>query len=129
MSALLKLLFGITIVAIPYQMGAQVKFDCKTLRSVKLKYADTDVSSAYVSINGNKHVEYHNSGKYVIKSDLEWISDCEYNAKLTEVTLPGFPFGPGEIMNVKIERFEGAKIFGTGSVRGEKFPVEFEIVP
>lgn len=102
--------------------------DCKILKNIKLKYVNNPDKSAYVVIKNNKHIEYLESGKYYIKSDLDWISDCEYNAKMTEITLPDFPFKPGEIMNVKFEKFENGFVTGTGSVRSDTFPIKFEIV-
>jgi hypothetical protein len=97
--------------------------DCKFLKDCELKYDDGNVGT--VIIKNNKHIEYYENGKYFIKSDLEWISDCEYNATLTEATLPDFPFKPGVVMNVKFEKIEGKVITGTGSIEGGKFPVRF----
>ena len=97
--------------------------DCKFLKDCELKYADGNTGT--IVINGNKHVESLEGGKYFIKSDLVWISDCEYNATMTEITLPDFPFKPGEVMNVKFEKIDGTHISGTGSVRGKKFPIAF----
>ena len=105
-----------------------VKIDCKILNNIKLKYANNPDTTSYVVIKDKKHVEYLQGGKYFIKSDLEWISDCEYNAEMTEITLPDFPFKPGEVMNVKFEKIENGLVYGTGSVRGNSFPVKFKIV-
>jgi len=102
--------------------------DCKILKDIKLKYVDNPDKTAYVAIKNKKHVEYFENGNYFIKSDLDWISDCEYNAKMTEITLPDFPFKAGEVMNVKFEKIENGFVFGTGSVRGSSFPVKFEII-
>ncbi|MFD1603110.1 hypothetical protein ACFSJW_06580 [Flavobacterium artemisiae] len=103
-------------------------FDCKILKNIKLKYTDNPDKTAYLTISGNKHVEYLESGKYFIKSDLEWLNDCEYNAKMTEITLPEFPFKAGEIMNVKFENIEGNFITGRAMVRGSSYPIKFEII-
>lgn len=104
------------------------KIDCKILKDIKLKYADNPDKTAYITIKGNKHVENLESGKYFIKSDLEWLSDCEYNATMTEITLPNFPFKPGEVMNVKFEKIEDGFIYGTAAVRGDSFPIKFLII-
>lgn len=104
------------------------KIDCKILKDIKLKYAENLDKTAYVVIKNKKHVEYLEGGKYYIKSDLEWISECEYNAKMTEITLPDFPYKAGEVMNVKFEKIENGYVFGTGSVRANSFPVKFEII-
>lgn len=103
-------------------------FDCKILKDIKLKYAHKEGDKDYVTIKGNKHVESLEDGKYFIKSDLEWISDCEYNAKMTEITLPDFPFKVGEIMKVKFEKKENDFIYGTASVRNQTFPIKFIII-
>lgn len=104
------------------------KIDCKILKNIKLKYTDNPDKTAYLTISGNKHVEYLEGGKYFIKSDLEWLNDCEYNAKMTEITLPNFPFKAGEIMNVKFENIEGNFMTGRAMVRGSSFPIKFEII-
>ena len=102
--------------------------DCKVLKDIKLKYVNNPDKTAYVIIKNTKHIEYLENGKYYIKSDLEWISECEYNAKMTEITLPNFPFKAGEVMNVKFEKIENGFVYGTGIVRGNSFPVKFEII-
>lgn len=103
-------------------------FDCKILKNIKLKYVDNPDKTAYLIIKDNKHVEYLEGGKYFIKSDLEWLSDCEYNAKMTEITLPNFPFKTGEIMNVKFKKTENGFIYGTAVIRDSNFPIKFEIM-
>ena len=102
--------------------------DCKILKNIKLKYVNNPDSTAYVVIKNKKHIEYLENGKYFIKSDLDWISECEYNAQMTEITLPNFPFKAGEIMNVKFEKIENGFVFGTAKVRGNSVPVKFLII-
>ena len=103
-------------------------FDCKILKNIKLKYAHKIDNTDYIIIKGNKHVENLEGGKYFIKSDLEWLSDCEYNAKITEITLPDFPFNVGEIMNVKFDKINDGIIYGTATVRTNTFPIKFLII-
>ncbi|TDP01627.1 hypothetical protein [Flavobacterium sp. 245] len=103
-------------------------FDCKILKDIKLKYAHKEDDRSYIIIKGNKHVESLEDGKYFIKSDLEWISDCEYNATMTEITLPNFPFKPGEIMKVKFEKIKDGFIYGTATVRNQTFPIKYLII-
>lgn len=102
--------------------------DCSMLKNIKLKYVEGTDENDYVEIKNNKHVEHLSNGKYYIKSDLEWVNDCEYNATMTEVTRPNFPFKPGAVMNVKFEKIEDGIVTGTGSVNGATFPVKFEIM-
>lgn len=123
--------FMILILLLPATISvAQSNKDinCRILKNIKLKYVDGPDTTAYVVIKGKKHVEYLVDGKYFIKSDLDWISECEYNAKMTEITLPDFPFAAGEVMNVKFEKIENGFVFGTGTVRGYSFPVKFIII-
>jgi hypothetical protein len=97
--------------------------DCKFLKDCELTYDDGNVG--LIVIKNQKHIEYFEDGKYFIKSDLEWLNECEYNATMTEITLPNFPFRPGKIMNVKFESIDGKNITGTGMVDGNKFPIKF----
>lgn len=55
-------------------------------------------------IKGKNHIEYHDNGKYIIKSKLDWVSDCEYNMTMTKITIPDFPYAIGEVMNVKVNK-------------------------
>jgi hypothetical protein len=79
-----------------------------------------------VVIKGNSHIEYHNKGQYLIRSDIKWINDCEYNMTMTEVTIPDFPYSAGDIMNVRIIRVEGNTIFYTSTVKGMSWEGQFE---
>lgn len=103
-------------------------FDCKILKDIKLKYAHKPDNRDFITIKDNKHIESLESGKYFIKSDLEWLSDCEYNATLTEISLPNFPFKVGEIMNVKFEKIKDTIIYGTATIRNQTFPMKFIII-
>jgi len=96
--------------------------DCAFLKDCELKYDDG--GNGTIIIKDKKHIEYFDNGKYYIKSDLEWINDCEYKATMTEVTVPNFPYKPGEIMHVKFEKIKGKKITGTSSVQGVKYAVK-----
>ncbi len=98
------------------------------LKNAKLRYADAPNRTDYVVININKHVEYLENGKYYIKSDLDWINECEYNATMTEITLPNFPFKAGEVMNVKFQKIENGMVYGISTVLGQSFVVKFEII-
>jgi hypothetical protein len=107
---------------------AQSNSECGILKNCKLKYLDSDDKTSYIEIKYNYHIEYHRNVKYYIKSELNWINDCEYNMKMTEITLPDFPFKSGEIMNVKIIKIEGIIAYIISTVRGESFEGRFEII-
>ena len=98
---------------------------CTSLRNSTLKYLDADDSTAYVIIDGNKHIEYHKNKKYFIKSDIEWLNDCEWEMTMTEVTIPRFPFGAGDKMHVKVDKIEGDIIFYTATVKSTSWPGRF----
>jgi hypothetical protein len=74
-----------------------------------------------VEINGKSHIEYHDNGKYFIKSKLIWASDCEYNMTMTEITIPSFTYKAGDVMNVKINKVEGNNIYYTSTVQGKSW--------
>jgi hypothetical protein len=81
--------------------------DCSVLKHAKLKYVNYSDTSTYILINGDQHIEYYANEKYYIKSKIKWVSDCEYIMTMTDITLPDFPYHPGDYMDVKIEKIEG----------------------
>ena len=121
MKYLIKIIFFI-LLSVP----AFSQTDCKILKNCRLKYADGN--PGIVIFNNNKHIELFENGKYFIKSDLLWNNDCEYEATITEVTLPDFPFKAGEKMKVAINSTDNNYISGVAVVRGSSFPVKFEII-
>lgn len=74
-----------------------------------------------VVIDGKDHVEYHNHGKYIIRSKIVWVSDCEYNTTMTKITIPDFPYGVGDVMHVKIDNINGNAIYYTATVKGQSW--------
>ncbi|MES2430759.1 MAG: hypothetical protein V4556_07455 [Bacteroidota bacterium] len=105
------------------------KFDCKFLRHCTLKYVD-DVgdTTAYIIIDNNSNIEYSSSGKYYIKSKLNWLNDCEYNMTMEEITLPNFPFQAGDSMNVKFDNIEKDIIYFTSNVNGLTMKGRFKLI-
>ena len=91
--------------------------DCSIAHEGKFKYRNGK-DEVIVETKGKDHTEHHNKGKYFIKSKIEWLNDCEYNMTMTEVTIPNFPYGPGDVMNVKINKVAGKEIFYTSTVKG-----------
>ena len=118
-----KLIFTLGILTsslIASTVYAQSENGCNALHSGKFTYGNP-TNLIKVEINGKKHVEYHDNGQYYIKSKLEWLSDCEYNMTMKKVTIPNFPFGKGDVMNVKIDKVEGNKIYYTSTVNGKSW--------
>jgi hypothetical protein len=91
------------------------KMDCTILRNGKFKYLNFDQdTSAYVVINNENHIE--------------WVNDCEYNMTMTKITLPNFPYHPGDIMNVKVYKIEDGIIYYTSTVKGVSWKGKFKII-
>jgi hypothetical protein len=91
--------------------------NCKIMHEGTFKYKSDPGTK--VKITGNKHVESYKGGKYIIESDIAWVNDCEYNLTMVKITLPDFPFKPGDKMNVKITKVEGKTIYYTATVNGK----------
>lgn len=94
--------------------------DCLILHEGTFIYGDSE-EVIKVVIEGENHTEYHNDGKYIIKSKLDWVNDCEYNMTMLKVTIPNFPYGVGDVMNVKIDKVEGNNILYTSTLKGQKW--------
>lgn len=97
---------------------------CKILHEGTFTYGPKS-NSVRVEIKKDKHIEYHNEGKYILKSTIEWTSDCAYTATLIKVTIPDFPFKIGTQMKVKINKVEGDEIFYTAEVNGDTWDGKF----
>lgn len=94
--------------------------ECKVLKEGLFVYGSGS-NIVRVVISGDSHTEYHNGGKYIIKSKLNWVNDCEYNATLLEVTIPDFPYGRGDLMNVKVERVVDKEIYFVSTVNNKSW--------
>ncbi len=94
--------------------------DCAIVHEGTFNYQG-EAGIVKVVINGKKHTEYHNDGKYYIKSKIEWVNECEYNMTIQKVNIPDFPFGKGDIMNVKITSVKGKNVYYTSKVNGSEF--------
>ena len=89
--------------------------ECNILHKGVFKYGEYN-NEVTVIIKRKKHIEYHNGGKYIIKSKIVWVNDCEYNMTMTKTTVPNFPYGKGDVMNVKINKVDGRDIYYTSTV-------------
>ncbi|HKX86357.1 MAG TPA: hypothetical protein VJL37_06775 [Flavobacterium sp.] len=123
----IALLFVLSIGTATYAQSNATP-DCKQLKHIKLSYVTAPNENSYVIIEENKHTEYVDNSKYFIKSDLNWINDCEYKATLVETTIPDFPLKPGVVMNVKFEKIENGIVSGKAIINGETFEVKFKII-
>ena len=93
---------------------------CEILREGTFEYGNAP-DNIRVVINEETHTEYHNNGKYIIESKLNWINECEYNMTMVRVTIPNFPYNVGDVMNVKIDRVVGNEIFYVATVKGKSW--------
>lgn len=96
--------------------------NCEILHKGIFTYAKGTVK---VKIKGDSHTEYHDNGKYIIQSSIEWVNECEYNTTLQKVTLPNFPYEVGTVMNVNINKVVGKIIYYTASIGDKSFNGEF----
>lgn len=94
--------------------------DCSILKNNSFEYK-AGSKEVLVVFGENEYIEYHEKKKYYIKSDIEWITDCEYNLIIQESTLPNFPFKSGTTMNIKIDRVKGKKVYYTATLGGRSW--------
>lgn len=118
MKKVLIVLFGLNLLTImSFKSLNKAEGDCSILHQGTFQYGSIG-NEVKVEIKGESHIEYHNGGKYIIKSKLIWVNDCEYNMTMTKVTIPDFPYGKGDVMNVKINKVIGNEIYYTSTVKG-----------
>lgn len=116
-----KILFATILLSVmSFSVKTEMDSECNILHNGTFKYGNS-TTEIKVVIKGNKHIEYHENGKYIIKSKLNWVNDCEYNMTMTEITIPNFPYKVGDIMNVKINKVEGNDIYYTSTVQGKSW--------
>ncbi len=76
-----------------------IKKDCSVLRDNHFTYRNAN-KEVLVIFKGNEYVEYHNNKEHYIKSEVKWISDCEYHLTIKETNLPRFPFKIGTKLRI-----------------------------
>jgi hypothetical protein len=92
--------------------------DCSLMKKGKFVYVDNP--AAWFVIDGNKHTEYLENGKYYIESKLKWNSDCSYTMIMTKCTVPDFPYKPRDIMKVVVDKIEDGVIYFSSAIKGNK---------
>lgn len=113
------LLFIVSLLSV--SSFAQKKSPCDTMRAGTFKYIGGDDTTAVVVIDGDKHMEFHNNSAYHIASDIKWINNCTFELTMTEITIPNFPFGPGDKMKVEIQKVNGDLINFRATVNGQSW--------
>jgi len=94
------------------------KKDCSILRNNQFTYQNSN-KDVIVIFKDNKHLEYHSNRKYYIKSEIQWVSDCEYYLVIEETTLPRFPFKIGSKLHIVITKVKGNKVHYKSSLGGK----------
>lgn len=89
---------------------------CGIMHNGRFKYM-ADKEEVIVTINDSNFMESYQGGKYYIKAQLDWLSECEYNLVITKVNAPGLMYSTGDEINVKINHVEGNDVFYTATVR------------
>ena len=93
---------------------------CFMIKNNTFKYRNSK-KDVLVVFNENKHTEYHNDKEHYIKSDIEWVSDCEYYLIIRESTLPNFPFKMGTKMHIKVNKVRGKKVYYKATLGGKSW--------
>lgn len=98
---------------------------CSTFKIGKFKYLDAADTTAYIVMDGDKQVEYNTGDKYIIESSIKWVSKCSYVMTMTKITIPNFPFKPGDKMRVDITKIDGDIIYYTSTVNEQSWQGRF----
>ena len=89
--------------------------DCVVLKNNTFIYKNSK-KNVLVVFKENKHVEYHNNKEYYIKSDIEWVNDCEYYLIIRESTLPNLPFKVGTKVHIVVNKVRDEKVYYTATL-------------
>lgn len=89
---------------------------CKIMHNGRFRYM-ADKEEIIVTIKDSAFTETYQGGKYYVHANIEWLNDCEYVIVITKVTHPAFPYGPGDEVDVRINRVEGNEIYYTATVK------------
>ena len=101
--------------------GFTVNEECgETLKNKNFTYKNGS-KEVFVSFKETKYIEYHNKKKFFIKSNIEWVSDCEYYLIIQESTIPNFPFDSGTKMHIIINKVKGKKLYYTCTLAGRSW--------
>lgn len=114
-----RLLILICLFTLTQQLFSQVadSAKCAILKKGKFLYLDADDKTAYIEMNGNYQIEKSKKTPYYIESSVEWVDSCTYIMTMTKITIPNFPFSPGDKMKVSITRIDADIIYYTSFVK------------
>lgn len=116
----MKSLFKLLILSLTIVLMSFTADKCFILKNNTFKYRNAK-KDVIVVFNENKHTEYHNDKEHYIKSDIEWVSNCEYYLIIQESNLPNFPFKMGTKMHIVVNKVKGKKVYYTSSLGGRSW--------
>ncbi|MBS1666545.1 MAG: hypothetical protein JST58_04135 [Bacteroidetes bacterium] len=102
--------------------------DCSVLKKYKLQYLSIQDTSAYIRLSNDSLEEFHNNGKYSIMAKLDWTNDCEYDMILSSVNIPNFPYRPGDVMHVMVEKIENDIVYYISTINGNSWEGRLRIL-
>jgi len=105
---------------------AQSKTDCTRLKNCKLESFELDDESVMI-IKNNDLSQIYDDGNF-IKSKINWISECEAEITISEVSIPDFPLKVGEKMNLKFAKIENDVVDFSVVIQGQKHSSKFKII-
>lgn len=97
---------------------SQSKCDILTKGTFTYKNGDSKVK---VIINDGNHTEYHNGGKYQIKSKIKRVSDCEFIMTVKDCSIPNFALSPGTKFKFVVTKVRGKKVLYTTYFRNNSW--------
>ncbi|WP_088324511.1 hypothetical protein [Polaribacter tangerinus] len=116
MNYLITLLFLVNA----FQPTALISKDCTVLKNNSFTYKIAG-KEVLIVFGENNYIEYHQNKKYFIESDIEWVTDCEYNLTIATSTLPNFPFKQGTVINIVVDKVKGKKVYYTATLAGRSW--------
>lgn len=121
----MKKAFFVFAMVLTFGLSAQ---NCTAIHTGVFKYAEgeSDDITAIVVFKKKMHYEYYENKKYVLKSKLVWLSDCEYEVTVVKNTSPQMAaIKKGVKMRVKIDKIEGKDIYYTATLNTDSFKGHF----
>ena len=115
MKIILKTLVALLSILI---LTSFIKKDCSVLKDNHFTYRNAN-KEVLVIFKDNKHVEYHNNKEHHIKSEVKWISDCEYYLINKATNLPRFPFKIKKKIRVLVTKVRGNKVYYESTLGGK----------
>lgn len=94
----------------PAIAGGDENLACSMMKRGRFKSLDIAGEGFYFVIEGNSHTEYMGDPKTYVRSSLSWVSPCQYQLRITEITFVNPLLKPGTVMTVNINGFENGRI-------------------